>query len=156
MHRNNWKVVRARTHTHAFKPLCEYKDVTVLRHQEVHTETEIMANRPAATVNKTYCVRITWYWYPLANHCCSGKATNLTCVCVCERVCPGAWACVCACLRVVTGATAIVTKGSKKSLKAIPGKHSMDLLQKTAMGITADSREVPGREGLWEDTWWKQ
>ena len=58
----------------------------------------------------------------------------------------------CVIIPIVTGATAIVTKGSKKSLKAIPRKHSMDLLQKTAMGITADSREVPGREGLWEET----
>jgi hypothetical protein len=52
----------------------------------------------------------------------------------------------------------------KKNLEAVPGKHSIDSLQKTAIlgtshiirkvlqceavGITAGSREVPGRKGL--------
>jgi len=34
---------------------------------------------------------------------------------------------------VITGATGIVTKGLKRGLKAIPGKHSIDSLQKTAV-----------------------
>jgi hypothetical protein len=36
---------------------------------------------------------------------------------------------------VITGATGIVTKGLKKNLEAIPGKHSIDShsLQKTAV-----------------------
>jgi hypothetical protein len=34
---------------------------------------------------------------------------------------------------VVNGATRIVTKGLKKNLEAIPGKHSIDSLQKTAI-----------------------
>jgi hypothetical protein len=66
---------------------------------------------------------------------------------------------------VIIGATGIVTKLSKKSLEAIPGKHSVDLVQKTrnitqygkycslklenfAMRITVGSREVPARKGL--------
>jgi len=32
---------------------------------------------------------------------------------------------------VITGATGIVTKGLKKDMEAIPGKHSIDSLQKT-------------------------
>ena len=32
---------------------------------------------------------------------------------------------------VITGATGIVTKGLKKNLEAVPGKHSIDSLQKT-------------------------
>jgi hypothetical protein len=32
---------------------------------------------------------------------------------------------------VIIGVTGIVTKLSKKNLEAIPGKHSIDLLQKT-------------------------
>jgi hypothetical protein len=32
---------------------------------------------------------------------------------------------------VITGATGIVTKGLKNNLEAIPGKHAIDLLQKT-------------------------
>jgi hypothetical protein len=34
---------------------------------------------------------------------------------------------------VITGATGIVTKGLKKYLEAIPGKHSIDSLQKTSV-----------------------
>jgi hypothetical protein len=34
---------------------------------------------------------------------------------------------------VVIGATGIVTKSLKKNLEAIPGKHSIDSLQKTAI-----------------------
>jgi hypothetical protein len=34
---------------------------------------------------------------------------------------------------VITGATGIVTKGLKKYLETIPGKHSIDSLQKTAV-----------------------
>jgi hypothetical protein len=33
----------------------------------------------------------------------------------------------------VTGATRIVRGGLRKNLEAIPGKHSIDLLQKTAI-----------------------
>ena len=68
---------------------------------------------------------------------------------------------------VIIGATGIVTE-SLKSLEAIPGTHSIDSLQKTAilgtshihgkhysvkletraMGLTAGSRNIPGRNGL--------
>jgi hypothetical protein len=34
---------------------------------------------------------------------------------------------------VITGATGIVTKGLKKNLETIPGKYSIDFLQKTAV-----------------------
>jgi hypothetical protein len=35
--------------------------------------------------------------------------------------------------QVIIGATGILTKGLKKNLEAVPGKHSIDSLQKTAM-----------------------
>ena len=41
---------------------------------------------------------------------------------------------------IIIGATRIVTRSLKKNLETIPGKHSIDSLQKTA-----GSREVPGR-----------
>jgi hypothetical protein len=34
-------------------------------------------------------------------------------------------------IRVITGATGGVTEGLKKKLEAIPGKHSIDSLQRT-------------------------
>jgi hypothetical protein len=43
----------------------------------------------------------------------------------------------------VTGATGIVTKDLKKGLEAIPGKHSIDSSQKTAiLGTSHIRREV--------------
>ena len=65
---------------------------------------------------------------------------------------------------VIIGATVTVTKGVTKNLEALPGKDSIDSLQKTAIlgtsriiqkvlqsetvGMTVGSREVPGRKGL--------
>jgi hypothetical protein len=37
------------------------------------------------------------------------------------------------CMSVVTGASGMATKGLKKNLEAIQGKHSIDPLQKTAV-----------------------
>jgi hypothetical protein len=43
----------------------------------------------------------------------------------------------------VTGATGIVTRGLRKNLEAIPGKHSIDSLQKTTvLGTSRIIREV--------------
>ena len=43
------------------------------------------------------------------------------------------WNMKCMIIPVITAATRIVTKGLKKNLEAIPGKHSIDALQKTAI-----------------------
>jgi hypothetical protein len=44
---------------------------------------------------------------------------------------------------VVTGAAGIVTRGLRKNLQAIPGKHSVDSLQKTAiLGTSHTMRKV--------------
>jgi len=43
------------------------------------------------------------------------------------------WNMKCMIKLVITGAIRMVTKGLKKNLEAIPGKHSIDSLQKTAI-----------------------
>ena len=43
----------------------------------------------------------------------------------------------CTIIPVVTGATGIVTKILKKNLEAMPGKHSIDSLQQTAILVTS-------------------
>jgi hypothetical protein len=43
------------------------------------------------------------------------------------------WNMKCFVTPVINGATGIVTKGLKKNLETIPGKHSIDSLQKTAV-----------------------
>jgi len=39
---------------------------------------------------------------------------------------------------IITGATGIVTRSLRKNLEAVPGKYSIDSLQKTAMLGTSD------------------
>jgi hypothetical protein len=49
----------------------------------------------------------------------------------------------CFVIPVITGATGIVTRGLKKHLDTIPGKHSIDSLQKTAvLGTSQIIRKV--------------
>ena len=43
------------------------------------------------------------------------------------------WNLKCTIVPVITGATGIVTRSLRKNLEDIPGKHSMDSLQKTAI-----------------------
>jgi len=47
------------------------------------------------------------------------------------------WNIKCMIIPVITGANGITTEGLKKVLKAIPGKHSIDSLQNTALRGTS-------------------
>jgi hypothetical protein len=49
----------------------------------------------------------------------------------------------CTVVPVITGATRIVTRSLGKNMEAVPGKHSIDSLQKTAiLGISHTVRKV--------------
>jgi len=53
------------------------------------------------------------------------------------------WNLKCTIIPVITGATGIVTRCFRKNLEAVPGKHSIDSLQKTAiLGTSHIIREV--------------
>jgi hypothetical protein len=43
------------------------------------------------------------------------------------------WNLKCTIIPVIIGATEMVTRSLRKNLKAVPGKHSIDLLQKTVV-----------------------
>ena len=43
------------------------------------------------------------------------------------------WNLKCTIIPVIIGATGIVTRSLRKNLEAVPGKHSIDSLQKTAV-----------------------
>ena len=43
------------------------------------------------------------------------------------------WNLKCTIVPVITGATGIVTRSIRKNLEAVPGRHSMDSIQKTAI-----------------------
>jgi hypothetical protein len=71
------------------------------------------------------------------------------------------WNLKCTVIPVIIGATGMVTESLRKNLEAIPGKHSTDSLQQTAVlgtaqivrkvgggGGTGGSRGVAGRKGL--------
>ena len=53
------------------------------------------------------------------------------------------WNLKCAIVPVIIGATEIVTRSIKKNVETIPGKHSIDLLQKTSiLGTSHIKRKV--------------
>jgi hypothetical protein len=55
----------------------------------------------------------------------------------------------CTIIPVITGATGIVTRSLRKHLEAVPGKHSIDSLQKTAtLGTSHIIRRVLQCEAL--------
>jgi hypothetical protein len=57
------------------------------------------------------------------------------------------WNMKCMIIPVVIGATGIVMRGLRRNLEAIPGKHSIDSLQKTAiLGTAHIIQEVPQSE----------
>ena len=53
------------------------------------------------------------------------------------------WNLKCTIIPIIIGATGIVTRSLRKNLEAVPGKHSIDSLQKTAIfGISHIIRKV--------------
>jgi hypothetical protein len=53
------------------------------------------------------------------------------------------WNLKCTIIPVITGATGMATKSFRKNLEAVPGKHSIDSLQQTAiLGISHIIRKV--------------
>jgi len=46
------------------------------------------------------------------------------------------WNLKCTIVPVIIGATGIVTRSFRKNLEAVPGRHSIDSLQKTAILVT--------------------
>jgi hypothetical protein len=52
------------------------------------------------------------------------------------------WNLKCTTIPLITGATGIVTRSLRNNLEDIPGKHSIDSLQKTAMGLLGTSHII--------------
>ena len=51
------------------------------------------------------------------------------------------WNLICTIIPVIIGATGTVTRSLRKNLEAVPGKHSIDSLQKTAILGTSHNTE---------------
>ena len=72
-------------------------------------------------------------WQYPQTECCakgSGKEVKHKSLCIeLQRM----WNLKCTIIPVITGATGIVTRSLRKNLEAVPGRHSIDSLQKTAI-----------------------
>jgi hypothetical protein len=123
------------THTHTPKPVCEHEDVTVLWNHEVHTDREVTANRPdiiIKTKKEKTCILIDVAIRADRNVKQKEAEEKLKYKSLCIEI-QRMWDMKCVIIPVIIGATGIVTEGLKTNLEAIPGKHSTDSLQKTAV-----------------------
>jgi hypothetical protein len=122
-------------YTHMPKPVFEEGDVTVLWNQAVHTDREVTANRPdIITKNKKEktCTLID-VAIPADRNVVQKKAEKkLKYESLCIEI-QRMWNLKCTIIPVITGATGIVTRSLRKNLEAVPGRHSIDSLQKTAV-----------------------
>jgi len=128
-----------RRYTHMLKPVCEEGDVTVLWNQAVHTDREVTANRPDIIIKneKEKTCTLIDVAIPADRDVVQKEAEkklkyNSLCIEM-QRM----WNLKCTVVPVIIGATGMVTRSLRKNLEAVPGKHSIDSLQKTAILGTA-------------------
>jgi len=121
------------------KPVCEGGDVTVLWNQAVHTDREVTANRPDIIIKnqKEKTCTLIDVAIPADRNVVQKEAEkNLKYKSFCIEI-KRIWNLKCTIVPVIIGATGVVTRSLKKNLEAVPGKHSIDSLQKTAIHGTS-------------------
>ena len=110
------------------KPVYEEGDVTVLWNQAVHTDREVTANRPDVIIKnkkEKTCTLIDVAIPADRNVAQKEEEKKLKYKSLCIEI-QRMWS-----LKCTIGATGIVTRSLRKNLEAVPGKHSIDSLQKT-------------------------
>jgi hypothetical protein len=109
--------------------------IIIVWNQAVHTDTEVTANRPdIITKNKKdkTCTLID-VATPADRNVVQKKAEKrLKYKSLCIEI-QRMWNLKCTIVPVIIGATGIVTRSLRKNLEAVPGKHSIDSVQKTAI-----------------------
>jgi hypothetical protein len=108
------------------KPVYEEEDFTVLWNQAVHTDREITANMADIIIKnkkEKTCTLIDVAIPTDRNVVLKKLGIEI------QRM----WNLKCTIVPVIIGATGIVTKSLRNNLEAIPGKHSIDSLQQTAV-----------------------
>jgi hypothetical protein len=117
------------------KPVYEEVDVTVLWNQAVHTDREVTENMPDIIIKnkkEKTCTPID-VAMPADRIVLQKEAENkLKYKSLCIQT-QRMWNLKCTIIPVIIGATGIVTRSLRKHLEAVPGKHSIDSLQKTAI-----------------------
>jgi hypothetical protein len=122
-------------YTHITKPVYEKGDVTLLWNQAVHTDTEVTANRPDIKIKnkKEKTCTLIDVAIPADRNVVQKEAEKkLKYKSLCIEI-QRMGNLKCTIIPVITAATGIVKRSLRKNLKAIPGKHSIDSLQKTAV-----------------------
>ena len=116
------------------KPVCEEGDVTVLWNQAVHTDREVTANRPDIIIKnkKEKTCTLTDGAIPADRNVQKEAERKLKYKSLCIEI-QRMWNLKCTIVPVIIGATGIVTRSLKKNFETVPGKHSIDSLQKTAI-----------------------
>jgi hypothetical protein len=113
------------------KPVYEEEDVIVLWNQAVHTDREVTANRPDIIKNKKEktCTLIA-VAIPADRNVVQKEAEKKFKYKRLYIEIKRKWNLKCTIIPEIIGATGIVTRSLRKNLEAVPGKHSLDSLQK--------------------------
>ena len=131
------------------KPVYDEGDVTVLWNQAVHTDREVTANRPNIIFKnkkEKTCILIDVAIPADGNVVQKEVEKKLKYKILCIEI-QRMWNLKCTIIPVIIGANAIVSRSLRKNFEDIPGKHSIDSLQKTAiLGTSHIMRKVLQRE----------
>jgi hypothetical protein len=111
------------------------REMSVFWNQAIHTEREGTENRPDIIIKnkkeKTYT--LIDVEIPADRNVVQKEAEKkLKYKSLCIEI-QRMWSLKCTIKPVIIGATGIVTRSFRKNLEAVPGKHSIDSLQKTAI-----------------------
>jgi len=107
----------------------------VLWNQAVHTDRDVTANRPDIIIKnkKEKTCTLIDVAIPVDRNAVQKEAEKkLKYKSLCIEI-QRMWKLKCTIIPVITGATGIVTRSLRKNLEAVPGKHSIGSLQKTAI-----------------------
>jgi hypothetical protein len=124
-------------YSHIPKPVCQREDKTVLWNQGVQTDREVLANRPDIIIKDKkdkICLLID-VAIPSDRNAIQKESENKLKYKNLSIEIQRMWNMKCFVILVIIGATGIATRGLKKYLVTIPGKHSVDSLQKKTAGL---------------------
>ena len=119
---------------HMPKPVYEEGDVTVLWNQAVHTDREVTANRPDIIIKnkKEKTCTLIDVAIPAKRNVQKEAERKLKYKSLCIEI-QRIWNLKFTIMPVIIGAIGILTKSLRENLETVPGKHSIDSLQKTAI-----------------------
>ena len=107
----------------------------MLWNQAIHTDREVTANRPDIIIKnqkEKTCILIDVARPADRNVVQQEAEKKLKYKSLCIEI-QRMWNLKCTIIPITIGATRIVTRSLRKNLEAVPGKHSIDSLQKTAI-----------------------